>query len=319
MKRKIMFAAIIFFITFIVIGSANVDTPKSKDVREKYEVKLLETEGVVGVSHNEKTNEVILYLKDEKDKDKTPSELDTVKVKKIVTGEVKTVDKLPEAITSVLRTAPARPIYGGISVGNPYVTAGTIGLVTQNGYILSNSHVLALNGFHFLSLNKPIPIYQPGVYDGGNAANTVGYLYKYIPIKFGSTTANNYADAAIATTIVSNYSDAVLDKYNTGLYYINGVTTVNIGDDVRKSGRTTGVTNNTVIDTLASVKVSGYGGKWAVFKDQIIVNQPFLQGGDSGSAVDKNNQFVGLAFAASNTIAVVCKQQYIVSGLDVII
>jgi hypothetical protein len=46
---------------------------------------------------------------------------------------------------------------------------------------------------------------------------------------------------------------------------------VNIGDSVRKSGRTTGVTTNTVFDTDATVKVWYTSSKWAIFYDQILV------------------------------------------------
>jgi hypothetical protein len=91
---------------------------------------------------------------------------------------------------------------------------------------------------------------------------------------------------------------------------------VGVGDAVRKSGRTTGVTNSTVYDTSATVKV-WYSSKWAVFYDQILVKQPFVESGDSGSPVDKDGKFVGLAFAGSSSVAVVCKAKYIVNGLGV--
>jgi hypothetical protein len=94
---------------------------------------------------------------------------------------------------------------------------------------------------------------------------------------------------------------------------------VNIGDSVRKSGRTTGVTVNTVFDNGATVKVWYTLSKWAIFYDQILVNQPFIESGDSGSPVDKDGAFVGLAFAGSSSTAVVCKAKYIISGLGIAI
>lgn len=45
------------------------------------------------------------------------------------------------------------------------------------------------------------------------------------------------------------------------------------------------------------------------------MKQPFIESGDSGSLVDKNGGFVGLAFAASTEVAVVCKAKYIVEEL----
>lgn len=94
---------------------------------------------------------------------------------------------------------------------------------------------------------------------------------------------------------------------------------MNVGDSVRKSGRTTGVTTSTVYDTDATVKVWYTSSKWAIFYDQILVYQPFIESGDSGSLVDKGGAFVGLAFAGSSSTAVVCKAKYIISGLGITI
>jgi hypothetical protein len=49
------------------------------------------------------------------------------------------------------------------------------------------------------------------------------------------------------------------------------------------------------------------------------VNQPFIDSGDSGSPVDKDGKFVGLAFAGSSSTAIVCKAKYIINGLGIIL
>jgi S1-C subfamily serine protease len=182
-------------------------------------------------------------------------------------------------------------------------------------YILSNAHVIAMNSkAQFLPLGTAV--LQPGTYDGGTVEDKVGELYKYIKITFGPK-GKNYADAAIAKITISEseyLANEVLDINNKDTYTINGMTEVNVGDSVRKSGRTTGVTTNTVFDTDATVKVWYTLSKWAVFYDQILVNQPFIDSGDSGSPVDKGGAFVGLAFAGSSTTAVVCKAKYIMEA-----
>jgi hypothetical protein len=202
--------------------------------------------------------------------------------------------------------------------------AGTLGLVVKdsygNYYILSCAHVIAMDSkAQFLPLGTAV--LQPGTYDGGATEDEVGVLYKYIKITFGPK-GKNYADAAIARITISE-SDylvgQVLDSDNQSTYTINGTVEVSVGDSVRKSGRTTGVTNSTVFDTSATVKVWYSLSKWAVFYDQILVNQPFVESGDSGSPVDKDGEFVGLAFAGSSSVAVVCKAKYITSGLGVTI
>ncbi len=91
---------------------------------------------------------------------------------------------------------------------------------------------------------------------------------------------------------------------------------------VRKSGRTSGVTESTVYLTNASVIVDYGSGKQAYFVDQIIVtqpiSQPFSQGGDSGSVVvDIDEKFVGLVFAGSADYSIVCKASYIIEGLGI--
>ena len=152
-------------------------------------------------------------------------------------------------------------------------------------------------------------------------ADKVGELYKYIKITFGSW-GKNYADAAISKlTAIECLAYEVLDGDNKNTYIISGTTEVGVGDYVRKSGRTTGVTTNEVFDTSATVKVWYTLSKWAIFYDQILVYQPFIQSGDSGSPVDnpKDGKFVGLAFAGSSTTAVVCKAKYIISGLGITI
>jgi len=196
--------------------------------------------------------------------------------------------------------------------------AGTLSIITKDGYLLSCAHVIAMNSkAQFLPLGTAV--LQPGTYDGGTIEDKVGELYKYIKITFGPK-GKNYADAAIAKITISDYlAGEVLGIDNQNTYNISGTAEVNIGDSVRKSGRTTGVTINTVFDTDATVKVWYTSSKWAIFYDQILVNQPFIESGDSGSPVDKDGAFVGLAFAGSSSTAVVCKAKYIISGLGITI
>ena len=177
----------------------------------------------------------------------------------------------------VSRTAKVRPIVGGISLGVPEQAyggrmAGTLGLIVYSPYnylyILSNAHVIAMNSkAQFLPLGTAI--LQPGTYDGGTIGDKVGELYKYIKITFGPR-GKNYADAAIAIITIppDDYLvGEVLGSDNKNTYRISGTTEVSIGDTVRKSGRTTGVTSNTVFDTDATVKVWYTLSKWAIFYD----------------------------------------------------
>jgi hypothetical protein len=307
-----------------------------KEARKHAEERLLPLEGIAGISHREDPPRIIVYIEHEKYKNNVPDEIDGFKTEVIVIGKIKALSllQLEERIKPsytysepVSRTAKVRPIVGGISLGVPEDVyggkmAGTLGLIVQGPggyyYILSNAHVIAMDSkAQFLPLGTAT--LQPGTYDGGTINDKVGELYNYIKITFGPK-GKNYADAAIAKVTISDYLvGGVLDSDNQNTYSISGTAEVSIGDSVRKSGRTTGVTTNTVFDTDATVKVWYTLSKWAIFYDQILVNQPFIESGDSGSPVDKGGAFVGLVFAGSSSTAVVCKAKYIINGLGVTI
>ena len=326
---------VLILCSIIFTGVVEMQASNIREVRKRAEEMLLPLEGVVGVSHRDDPPRIIVYLEHEKYKGKIPDKIDGFKVEVVVVGKIKALSLLQlEEVKQyytyrepVIRTAKVRPIVGGVSIGVPEKAyggkmAGTLGLVVKgpegNYYILSNTHVIAMNSkAQFLPLGTAV--LQPGTYDDGTTGDKVGELYKYIKIAFGPR-GKNYADAAIAKITISDYLvSEVLDSDNQNTYTISSTVEVNIGDSVRKSGRTTGVTTSTVIDTDATVKVWYTLSKFAIFYDQILVSQPFIESGDSGSSVDKDGEFVGLAFAGSNTIAVVCKAKYIVSGLGITI
>jgi len=331
---------VLLLCSFAFTGVVGAQASNIKEARTHAEEMLLPLEGIAGISHREDPPRIIVYLEHERYKDKVPDKIDGFKTEVVVTGKIKALSllQLEERIEPyytysepVSRTDTVRPIVGGISLGVPETAyggkmAGTLGLVVQGPggyyYILSNAHVIAMNSkVQFLPLGTAV--LQPGTYDGGTVNDKVGELYKYIKITFGPK-GKNYADAAIAKiTIITIYeylAGEVLGSDNQNTYTISGTAEVSTGDSVRKSGRTTGVTINTVSATDATVKVWYSQSKWAIFYDQILVNQPFIESGDSGSPVDnKDGAFVGLAFAGSSSTAVVCKAKYITSGLGITI
>lgn len=316
-------------------GVAEVGAPDIREARRRAEEVLLPLEGVVGVSHREDPPRIVVYVEHERYRDRVPESIDGFKVEVVVVGRVKALSlvQLEEVATPyysytepVSRVGRVRPIVGGISIGVPEKDfggemAGTLGLVVRGPggyyYILTNAHVIAMNSkARFLPIGTAV--LQPGTYDGGTVEDKVGELYKYVKIVFGPK-GRNYVDAAIALITIPEYLvGEVLGGDDQSTYTISGITDdVRVGDAVRKSGRTTGVTVNIVLDTNATVKVWYTQSKWAVFCDQILVQQPFIESGDSGSPVDKDGKLVGLAFAGSSTVAVVCKAKYVVSVLGI--
>lgn len=83
------------------------------------------------------------------------------------------------------RTSRWRPVPASVSIGHIDITAGTLGwFATYNRrpVMVSNAHVFHPNP----SSNAPpqrLEIVQPGSYDGGTLADTVGYYHSHVPIR----------------------------------------------------------------------------------------------------------------------------------------
>jgi hypothetical protein len=285
--------------------------------------------GFVGIAQSESDGEVIVFVEDEQSKEKVPHSFEGYGVRTEVTGKIQVFsNQVVECLTDVSeeRRAEVRPLVGGTSL-SAYVTkgeliygyAGTLGMVTYDDKILSNAHVIAMNPGTGEFLDVGTSIIQPGTADGGRPPEQqVGELDAYIPIDFDPD-AENYADAAIGSIDVGIGGSAGEQFSEEGNYWIEGWTGVSIGDTLRKSGRTTGVTMGEVTHTNVSVVV-GYDDKSAYFVDQIVVaqdNWSFAAPGDSGSGVDKGGEFVGLIFAGSEEFVVICKAEHIIAGLGI--
>ena len=226
------------------------------------------------------------------------------------------------------RTRRVRPAMGGVSLGHFRITAGTFGTLAQrNGQtvILSNNHVLA----NANEAKVGDPILQPGPADGGRLQDTIARLADFVPIEFTERSvgsggrllerllspvlrifgfgvrrlpsgATNRVDAAIAVPLEPSF----VEPGDLGIGRVTGTIEARIGMRVRKSGRTTGVTEGRVTGVDAVVEVD-YGGKSAIFRGQ-IVSDVLSRGGDSGSlVVDDQGRAVGLLFAGGLTTTLI--------------
>ena len=201
---------------------------------------------------------------------------------------------------------------------------GTLGALVENqsgdDYILSNNHVLAESDQGHIGDT----IDQPGLIDGactpltrpGSTLRPVGTLESFVPL--ASKQTNVDAALALATPGAVDASGSILGLGTPGA---NGalsaappmagegeaLTAANLGMNVVKSGRTTGLTCSNVSAVALTVKVDYYKDcaetqPWTTktFTDQIgIGGSHFTDSGDSGALVlDANNaQAVGLYFA----------------------
>ena len=216
-----------------------------------------------------------------------------------------------------------RPIALGVSGGNAsdiangFCCSGTLGALVTDGqrqFILSNTHVFA--GDVTPGGNNRIS----SVGDDVDQSGLIDVGCQYI--------ANDIvADVADWATFGQFNIDAAIAEVRAGQVRSDGSileigppanTTVPafVGQAVKKSGRTTGLTRSSISSLNASVTV-GYtdecsGGSFNVtYTGQILISNRssrFLNSGDSGSLmvedVATNPRAVGLLYAGSSSIAV---------------
>lgn len=200
-----------------------------------------------------------------------------------------------------------RPVPGGVSgsLGPEAVKtryAGTLGVIVTDQatpparYVLSNNHVLADEN----RASDGAIVVQPATLDGGAPGDRIATLARFVPLVFNN--APNSMDAAIAE----------FDSAATGAPTILGVGEPTGADDptlnllVRKSGRTTGVTEG-IVRTLHFDAFNIRYEQGVVRMDDVMVIEgvqgAFSRPGDSGSAiVDAGGRVVGLLFAGSDTV-----------------
>lgn len=289
------------------------------EVFERYRRTLLSVPGVAGVAAAD--GKIIVYT-ESLESPELPYRIQGVPVEAVYSGRFRLLafaeprfygEPLPPSAAE--KTGRVRPAPGGVSVGHPQITAGTLGCrvfdsATGRRMILSCNHVIALQWGNMRVGKRGDPVLQPGPYDGGTISDKIGELERWVPVELEG---ENYVDAAVAfATPPDAVSDEVLDIGRPGPPW-----EPRVGDLVRKSGRSTCHVKNRVEATNATVQVWGWGV--ATFVDQIIVVNPFGAPGDSGSYVasEDGSKWAGLLFAGSETRTVVCKATHIARLLDI--
>jgi hypothetical protein len=226
------------------------------------------------------------------------------------------------------------PIKLGTSGGwkndlaNGYCCGGTLGSLVQvsgnttepskNGqYILSNYHVTEADivpGGNGITATTDSYVIQPGLIDVGcnaNNAQNVGTL-----VKLSSLPGSN-VDVGVAKVIVVDSKPMVSPQILEIGTLSSTTVEASIGQAVKKSGRTTGLTRSSVSGLNATVSVAyenecaGGAAFTKTFTGQIIIGNTaskFLNSGDSGSTmvedVTTNPRAVGLLYAGNSSLAV---------------
>lgn len=217
------------------------------------------------------------------------------------------------------------PIQLGTSGGwrfdlaNGYCCGGTLGSLIQRGgtqYILSNYHVLYADivaGGNSRTAQPGDAVIQPGLIDVScNAANAQNVATL---VNGGGSLPSANVDVGIAqvTPGMVSTNGAILEIGTLS------ATTIapSIGQAVKKSGRTTGLTRSSISGLNATVNIAydnecaGGAAFTKTFTGQIVIQNKgsrFLNSGDSGSLmvqdVTTNPKAVGLLYAGSSSTAI---------------
>lgn len=252
------------------------------------------------------------------------------------------------------RTGMMRPARPGISIGHYKVSAGTLGAIvkdrlTGETLILSNNHVLAnsSDGTDDRAAVGDV-ILQPGSIDGSNDPTdaTIGYLERFIPLnrrvatsqcpiaKLFETTLNkciaifrpnyqikvfrqndavNVVDCAVARPV----SEAVVTDEILGFGKVAGIKEPEIGMEIKKSGRSSGITSSFILATDVTVRVDVGNKEYGIFTDQILAG-PMSVPGDSGSLIlTEDNHAVGLLFAGSEKVTMLNRIDHVFDALNI--
>lgn len=196
-----------------------------------------------------------------------------------------------------------RPVIGGVSTGLTasevgYRYAGTLGVLVIDSdddrtiYGLSNNHVLADEN----RARDGATVLQPATIDAGTGRDAIGFLDRYVPLRFDNR--QNWMDAALAVV------DVRIDRTIADVGAPTGTGTPVLNSLVRKSGRTSGLTEGIVRAVQFDVFNVEYDGGMVRVDDCIVIegtNGSFSRPGDSGSVVvDAAGKVVALLFAGSD-------------------
>jgi hypothetical protein len=200
-------------------------------------------------------------------------------------------------------------IVGGISGAHTNLTgeSGTIGYFCtrksklprrKEVHLLSNSHVFA--DLRKAEVEEGDLIVQPS--PGESSSNRpVGSLVSFSTLKFDGDP--NHVDAAIAKLWGPQKHKPVIPMIGAVQGYVEKKE-VELGEVVRKFGRTTGYTEGTLYSIYLDIWIRyDRVGKSALFQDQFLIEpavetfSKFVAKGDSGSlVVDANQHAIGLLF-----------------------
>ena len=302
-------------------------TGKSKsmvnDTSEQKLNTLLQQKNIVGVGISEKISKrkrtgkigMTFYVEKKIDLSELPEDALIPKVfampsgsrKDIITDVIEIGKMVPQTTASGIKLQP------GFAICHSKSGLGTIGAVVTDGkqnYLLSNCHVLALNG----KAKKGDVIIQPKS-DTDTTGPTVAQLKMFKTFISGEGFTND-VDCAIASPN-KELITAVIPAIK-GNILSQGVIKPKRGMQVFKVGASTGKTRSEIIDADFIVKIDYADIGEVRFVNQILCKR-YTDGGDSGALVvdAKTGKAVGLHFAGGAKGSVCNPIQKVLDAMNV--
>ena len=257
-----------------------------------------------------------------------PTQIGNVKVHLEITDKFRSAighEPLSGAAPAAHTGKQTPPIQLGTSGGwgkdlaNGFCCGGTIGALVSIGgvqHVLSNYHVFEADivpGGNGIVAMTGDPIIQPGLIDV--ACNIAGAQTVATLVKKSSLPASN-VDCSVGQVVpgMVDPTGAILEVGTISKTPLAAA----LRQKVKKSGRTTGLTNSTINGLNATISVT-YENECAggtaftkTFTGQILVKssiaRPFISAGDSGSLMVANKATnprpIGLLYASSSTAAI---------------
>jgi hypothetical protein len=297
-------------------------------VQDRHTRDLMKIPGVVavGTGLDDRGKAAIhVYTESKMAPGKLPELIEGVRVIEKVSGKIYAMKGGGGGVSHTAQQTP--PIQLGTSGGpaldiaNGFCCGGTLGsLVAKGGsqYILSNSHVFAgdvVSGGNGRVSSVGDDVVQPGLIDkncsasGSNIVADVSTLSTTFP-----PTSTPNVDCSIAQVRAGMVrTDGAILEIGT---LSASTVAASVGQRVKKSGRTTGLTRSSISTLNVTVNV-GYTDECAgtsytkQYTGQIFVSNSgnkFLNSGDSGSLMVEdattNPRAVGLLFAGGGGVAV---------------
>jgi hypothetical protein len=314
----------------IVLSPDNPEVAAVMAVQDRHTAELMQVPGVVGVATGLDPASGHAAIKVYTEKALAPGQLkkefEGVKVVEEVSGRIIAMKGNGGGGTShtAKQTPPIQLGTSGspvLDLANGYCCGGTLGsLVSKGGqqYILSNSHVFAgdvVSGGNGRVSTVGDDIGQPGLIDvncSAAGAQIVADLTTLSSIYPPNNGVNVDCSIAQVRSGMVRTDGAILEIGTLS----NATTAAFVGQAVKKSGRTTGLTRSSISGLNATISV-GYETECAgtsftkTYTGQIVVTNRrsgFLNSGDSGSLmvedVATNPRAVGLLYAGSSTTAI---------------